>query len=58
MVESIIFKTSESDRSRLFDHIYKKIDKIEQERILEDERIDVLTKQTNIRVDHFKQQIT
>ena len=36
ILESLLFKTSESDRSRLFDHIYKRIDKVEQDRMLED----------------------
>jgi len=44
ILESVLFKTSESDRSRLFDHIYKRIDKIEQDRILEDQRIEIITK--------------
>lgn len=57
ILESVLFKTSESDRSRLFDHIYKRIDKVEHDRVLEDERIDILNKQTNMRVEHFKEQI-
>ena len=31
IVESVLFKTSESDRSRLFDHIYQKIANARQE---------------------------
>lgn len=33
------------------------MDRIERDRILEDERMDILTKQTNLRVEHFKEQI-
>lgn len=57
ILESVIFKTSESDRSRLFDHIYKRIEKVERDAKLECERLDILTKQTNLRVEHFKEQI-
>lgn len=46
ILESVLFKTSESDRSRLFDHIYKRLEKVERDRILEDERLDILVNQT------------
>jgi uncharacterized coiled-coil protein SlyX len=57
VLESVLFKTSESDRNRMFDHIYKRIDKVEHDRILEDEKINIITNQTNLRVEHFKEQI-
>jgi len=33
------------------------MDRIEQERILEDNRIDSIAQQNNLRVEHFKEQI-
>ena len=40
IVESVLFKTSESDRSRLFDHIYQKIANARQEAENDDKKLE------------------
>ena len=40
IVESVLFKTSESDRSRLFDHIYQKIANARQESENDDKKLE------------------
>jgi hypothetical protein len=44
MLEGVLFKTSQKDRSRLFDHIYKKIDKNESDRVIADEELQLAVK--------------
>ena len=39
-MEQVLFKTSASDRNRLFDHIYEKIAKAEKSLLIEVDRID------------------
>lgn len=39
-LEKVLFKTSQADRNRLFDHIYEKIDNVEKKQAIENERLD------------------
>ena len=39
-LEQVLFKTSQADRNRLFDHIYEKIALTEKKMLLENERIE------------------
>ena len=60
----MIFKTSEADRSRLFDHIYEKIKNVKKEATIENEQLQMQLKRyqkrielLSVNVDQYKEQV-
>ena len=53
-LEQVLFKTSQSDRNRLFDHIYEKIKMIENNTKIEVDRLDRKLRRFEKRADTIK----
>ena len=53
-LEQVLFKTSQSDRNRLFDHIYEKIGSQNSTMLVEIQRIDKELHRYEKRADHNK----